>query len=512
MQSIIDSLSGSYTCSVNKGNVVWKRGVRKADSIKSDIVYTYLLSTALQQHNSQLSIDLTTDRQKALDVITEWFKTEEDTAKGAAAEDEFDINEYIVKKFDKLFKFDEVTLQISLKGTIGNSYYSSTRAADMIMGFAEDELNNPPFGVDRVRRTVSQLILKTRERKRKDHLQTLVCTQRDDAFVDKWLRDLFDIYKIDPTDLNLTMYKHMLYSIKRAVWGYPPPACRFMYTMFARNQGIGKSQHVKHLADPFPYAFTDQGTLDMLLNKNDLKALTNDKLLIDIQELACEGTLDRAQYAAIKAAITSDTVGGRVLYSVESEEQPMLSVFVSSTNIHIADMIQDDTGLRRFFSFDFQCKRADMQWSKIDAHWKQIGSVYKAIDESGDPPLNDKMPVFAELELVQEDYKRRTDFIVEWQSFTGNKICDRQNNQTQVIKKTELFLLLGAYCKQFESFNLKMGTMRNLLISRHGIFPKTDAQGNEFYYITYGNATQPNTVEIATWSRPAQSPAIGSIL
>lgn len=435
MTSIIDNLTVAYTCTVAKGSIVWKRGTRKADSVKPDVVYNYLLTTAVQQKNNTLMMALTGDRDAAMSAITEWFQAQESAAKESTDEAEFDINAYITSKFDKFFKFDQVSLQISLRGAIGVSTFSSTRVADMIMGAAEDELNTPPFGVERVRRTVSQLIVKTRERKRNDQLRAIICDKRDDKRVHDWIVKLFDFYKIDKTELNITMYKHMLYSIKRAVFGYSPPACRLMYTLFARSQGIGKSQHAKHLADPFPYTFTDQGTLDMLINKNDLKALTADRRLIDIQELACEGALDRSQYAAIKAAITSDSVGGRVLYSVESEDQPMVSVFISSTNLHIADMIQDDTGLRRFFSFDFGCKRADMQWDLIDAHWSEITDIYRSIDELGDAPLTDKMPVFAQLELVQDDYKRRTDFIIEWQSFTGNKLCDRETKSTQRIKK-----------------------------------------------------------------------------
>jgi hypothetical protein len=125
-----------------------------------------------------------------------------------------------------------------------------------------------------------------------------------------------------------------------------------------------------------------------------------------------------------------------------------------------------------------------MNWSEVDAHWVDIYKIYQCIDENGEAPLNDKMTIFAELESVQEEYKRKSDFILDWQNMTGYRISSKETRDTIIMYKTELFKLMGIHCKEYEGFTLKMGTMKNLLISRHSIYPKTDNSGSEFYYVT----------------------------
>ena len=526
MKNIETLLRSIYTIKVVRGVATWKRGTRVAESTDTEFVHAHLLSVSMQKHNSDAIAVLAGKKAESIEFIKTWFEeqTQAAMASDTGRDEQIVINEFIMSKFDSLFNLDIDSMQITMRGCAGNSYVNTTRAANIIMATSERELNILPtgFSVERVRRTLEFLMITKRETKRNELLSLISYDPEadhsgDDEYITRWIRKLFLLYKIgeaktgdviEATELNIVMMRHMLYSIKRAVFGYRPPDCRFMYTFFSRKQGTGKSQFVKHTTDPFRFTFTDQGTLDMLVNKNDLKALTSERMVIDIQELASTGDFTKESYAALKSAITSDSVGGRVLYSVESEAQPMLSVFMSSTNIHVADLIRDETGLRRFYSFDFHNQRKENDWVAIDKHWSYIASVYKRINELGPAPLTDKMPIFSELEKVQEDYKRMSDVILDWERETGNHIVKDHGSNTRKISKQDLHTSLKKYCLEREGFNLKLNTMRNMLISRHSIYPVSEGEVEFYYYIPKeserGLTPVTTNIEIPGWSNGKQ--------
>ena len=478
-------LNSHYIPSIFRLKISWKLKSRYVDIVYPD-VYKKILSDALSDKDDTFSSDLISFKDDAMNIITNFFTEKEaELIKNsqASSDDEFNINDFIIETFNQNFYLD-TEYMIIYKNSTGKSFYNITRAADTTMAEAERKLNNTPKGlsIERIRRTITHCIRVKKEADLTDMLNAVKFTNLNDKFITKWIEVLFELYSIEKSELNIVLFKQMLYSIKRAIFGLTPPDIRLMYTFYSRTQGCGKSRFVSHLADPFKIYFTDQGTLDQLANKNELKSLTGEYRVIDIQELASEKDIDKSTYAALKEALTSSTVGGRVMYSIENERQKMISIFLSSTNFHIADIIRDETGMRRYFSFDFHNKIEGMDWKKIDKHWSYISQVYSYIDEEGEEYITDKSKVFKDLQIVQAEYVRRKDFITEWESITGNKILCKKEIGATPLSKIDLFKRLSTYCKTYESFNLKINTMRNILISRREIYPIVDASGDEIYY------------------------------
>ena len=483
--NIILDIKYKFKATIKDNIICWKYNTNILSTMNADYIYSNICNSVFQK-NREL-YDIYKDNKNIIyDIITK-FITEKETKLKADIENEqtntVNATSVIIQKLNDLFTIDKDGF-IMLKNSLANTNFSVNNAADAILYTIESTSAETykNFTIDRIRRTISMYIKIYIEEQKDNCLNKIKFIKYNDKFVTKWIQVLFDFYNIEKSELNIVMFKQLLYSIKRAVLGLTPPDIRLMYTFYSRTQGCGKTRFVAHLCDPFSMLFTDQATLDELVKINDLKALTNEYRIIDIQELASEKELDKSSFAALKKTITSDTVAGRALYTSSSERMKMMSLFLSSTNFHIADIIRDETGMRRFYSFDFCNKIADMNWEKIDHHWSFISEVYSYINENDKAFITDKDDIFMQLQEAQIGYCRRKDFITEWENVTGNKILSKKELGSVAISKIDLFKRLAVFCKTYEGFNLKLNTMRNILISRRDIYSICDDHKNEVYY------------------------------
>lgn len=260
-----------------------------------------------------------------------------------------------------------------------------------------------------------------------------------------WTAALLDCYGIESSAANICMFKHLLYSIKRGVFQYRDGELRPFQVFFSRKQGTGKTTLLKNLCSPFPTFYSENGRIRSLLEGKALKAMVRNKALVDFQELATPvhmrkgDELDMGIVAEIKAALTSTTSEDRGLYTADSVKEKVYATFVSSSNVHVYDVIQDPGGMRRFWEYQMDPKQDPRtRWKEAGELLEYLQEAYQSIDE-GDPMgfFYVGCPEFDEIERIQATYAK---------SDTFSKYCDDVQIEVQNYPED------GFEAVQFNSF------------------------------------------------------------
>ena len=229
----------------------------------------------------------------------------------------------------------------------------------------------------------------------------------------KFIQGLLNIYFIDPTPANIAVFKHLIWSIKRNIFLLPVDNPLF-YTLHSSKQGTGKTTFFRKLCTGFEWIYSPGGRLASLLQKNDHKAMVRGKYLLDFQELFFNsfdrmGKVDDAMVGALKSIITTDVITGREMYTTTESIERSATVFVSSTNLHLWDVINDPSGMRRYWEFDMHPPKnfAFDFWLEANEYFDNILYLYRCIDETKDLGYyHVDAPEYPEMREMQASYSR----------------------------------------------------------------------------------------------------------
>jgi hypothetical protein len=259
------------------------------------------------------------------------------------------------------------------------------------------DLDGNPLGCKLDRDLISSCICLIREKQAQQREEAVRKKLKFDPNskidIDVWIKGIFDIYCVDYMNApwNIEMFKHMLYLIKRKIFNRTEKEMPIFFVIYSNRQKVGKTTFFEKLSQPFSWAYSKNGNLSSLLTATDAKAMIGGKYLIDFQELALSkslqnnsGDLDAGAMAKIKAALTTETLDGREMYTTVNDVRRQSAVFVSSSNIHIYDVINDAGGMRRFWEFKFNvdAKKDPTFYIAADEYWEDLIEVYRAIDEN----------------------------------------------------------------------------------------------------------------------------------
>ena len=222
------------------------------------------------------------------------------------------------------------------------------------------ELNGTQIKKEYIKNHLDNSLCEIIANKRNNLKQVLKYTGANIPAVEKTVRLLLKYGKIPATNANVEMMKHFLWSIKRKIYSKTIPFPVF-FSFFSRKMGVGKSYFVKDIVSSL---FTDLVNADAkihhLLTDNDRKALVDGVVLCDFQELTLpdkflkpDGTVSEEVLETLKTTITADYFSGRQMYSANSAKVFNGSVFCSSTNKHIFDVVHDENGMRRYWEFNW---------------------------------------------------------------------------------------------------------------------------------------------------------------
>lgn len=310
----------------------------------------------------------------------------------------------------------------------------------------------------------------------------------------KWTQKLFSYYGIDDTKLNRVMWKYFMHSIKRAAFGLIPSENRLFFLIFSRIQGIGKTRLLRHLCDPFAYAFNESVNLSLFSDKTAIKAFaTSGYALADFQELGLGSGKSSVTASAdlattMKAVITLDVDKSRELFTTSETAALMQTVFASSTNLHISDVIQDEQ-YRRYYTFNSNLTREEAlarDWSEVDEFFNTtIYDAYRFLNENELPSLDLEMA--KELREEQLTYRRRTDLITQWLREEGLEIHDAEDEGSVegcvLIDRNSLYRKFKTFTTKNGYPNYSSARMQQLIATSLDILAIDKTDGKTYYCI-----------------------------
>lgn len=266
----------------------------------------------------------------------------------------------------------------------------------------------------------------------------------------KYISGLFKIYFIDPSPENIAAFKHMVWTIKRYIFVLSVDNPLF-YILHSSKQGTGKTTLFRKLCSGFEWIYSPSGKLSSFLHVNDYKAMVRDKNLVDFQELSItntiydrSGNVDESVVTALKSIITTDVISGREMYMSTDSSERKATVFVSSTNKHIWDVVNDASGMRRYWEFDMHPpKDFNLEfYLEANYYFDNILDLYRSIDEKN--PLgfyHPSAPEYPEMRKIQDSYAKENPFL----SFCKTNGWFFANAEETDAEKVELRKLLDRF-------------------------------------------------------------------
>jgi hypothetical protein len=264
--------------------------------------------------------------------------------------------------------------------------------------------------------------------------------------VDKFIEGLLAIYLKTPRYIDILMFKHMIWQIKRKIFALKRPYS-LMYFMYSKTQGYGKTTFFQMLFKHFQWAWSKHGDIAKMVDTNNRKALINNKYLVDCQETALGGYEGTDLADILKMVIEEDTVSQRQMYGTTAEVIRNPATFVSTTNKHVWDVIKD-TGMRRYWEWECseEVLKADKQFFlQSKEYFDDILVLWRSIDETNNEGFyHPTVPGYEEVCECQRLYCNKHSFFVMLDKYKWS-ITKADNPAAVTVAASELLNVYNRY-------------------------------------------------------------------
>ncbi len=191
-------------------------------------------------------------------------------------------------------------------------------------------------------------------------------------------------------EIDLAVILHFIWQVKRKLHGLPVE--HHMMPIFIGPQNGGKSTAVRKLLEPIALAGLMESCHDLRLIEDDRHvARFATKLVVLCDEMT---KVHKTDIAALKGFITEDVASWRVMKTTQTMKSVNLSTFIGTANPDIIDLINDPTGMRRFFEIRCQSK---LDWASINA--LDYLRIWQAVDHRDVSPAT---PYWAVIDRRQQ--------------------------------------------------------------------------------------------------------------
>lgn len=164
---------------------------------------------------------------------------------------------------------------------------------------------------------------------------------------EQWLlfaRACFDV----PAPLAEAILKKIIHQVKlKCVHGRVGD--HLMVVFQSEVQGVGKSTAINYFLEPLGELRSGSTLLRDLADKSNTTLFDRPVVVIDDME-----RLDRSLVEILKSVVSSDTIERRRFFTQKMVQQPQRATFIGSCNRPLHELIEDDTGHRRFVSLPFK--------------------------------------------------------------------------------------------------------------------------------------------------------------
>ena len=184
--------------------------------------------------------------------------------------------------------------------------------------------------------------------------------------------------------------RHVIWLIKRKAAGLPAEA-HLMLVLYGK-QGAGKSVAMLKLLAPLAELIDPDMTVDSLCDDRWAPMLA-DLLVGFLDELS---GMTRADFARLKARVTSPVVSYRPMRTNRVVSIPHNCTFVGATNKPVAELLKDETGNRRFYEIHTLDR---LDWNEINAI--DYNEVWNAVSETDAAPAVVHRGIISAVQLTQ---------------------------------------------------------------------------------------------------------------
>lgn len=295
--------------------------------------------------------------------LNEEAKIEEEE-KALKRENKYNSDE-LIRQFKDILEEENIILDIAnmeYKVIIAGIEKDITRGdlTNLISSNQNMRIINTGEGIDS-RMLVSFIdvsMFKIRKQKEEDLINSIKFNKEDEAFVDEYLEKWHEALMIaQDIEIFKTLMKHFIWQIKRRIISQPTYN-DIMISIYG-NQGIGKSFLTNGIFKPVLNVFYNSSiNLSNLQDERWIPVLQN-QYLMNIEEIdtGSESNYKNGQsMASIKKIITGTEATYRPMATNKPVSVKINTSFISNANYHIYKVMNDESGMRRFFEFVSQIK------------------------------------------------------------------------------------------------------------------------------------------------------------
>lgn len=325
-----------------------------------------------------------------------------------------------------------------------------------------------------------------------------------------------------PVDVWIMMMCHWMWLVKRRVYGYS--TCYEIFISLFGNQGTGKSTVLSRMVGSIFEGYYDATiTLDRLVDERNRLVLRSN-FVLNMEEMSNGGDssnkMQDSSIATLKMLTTSSTATYRPLYTNKSQTIQIKASFICSCNYHLYDIIQDPTGMRRFYEFTSTQPRGESVHishgqETLNELYAEALTMWQGVDESLERGYFD--PISTEAQYVKADQEKyiKYDSFTTWLMLTHD-VTPAGAPKSSWLPIKALNLEYQAYCKehsirmpvQYQTLASKVGQAFGVqlvdntpgLPTRVGLVRKADAPKQ-----SYGTNTPPGFDGPLAPNRPALS-------
>jgi hypothetical protein len=236
----------------------------------------------------------------------------------------------------------------------------------------------------RILKAATYKIIRRKRKQRRKQLFAHLTDRRPDSKANsrlhQCLAELFD----QPPKLTIGCIAHWIWQVKQKMLGRPVEH-HMMLFIFSKEQGNGKSTFVRKLVGPLAEFASGDVLIEDLADRRSEDIFRFPVVVLDDMGRALTDSV-----STIKSVMTSDNLNRREMYTSRSKTLRQAATFIGTANRPIHELIDDDSGHRRFVMMPF--KSGGSTAGEKERLWKIVNELnfeglWLSVDAFGPSPI-----------------------------------------------------------------------------------------------------------------------------
>jgi hypothetical protein len=294
---------------------------------------------------------------------------------------------------------------------------------DVMLRVRRDKLKLPEADIKRAIRKIKRDDQKARKMVVLQPLYQVLDAVEHVRAEQTWRRFVGTVFDVD-VDLGIAVLKKFIWQVKRKALGLP--IARHLISVWQSPiQGSGKTTAVLAFLSPLKELRTEPALLSDFVDKRSGDLYRYPVVFLDDME-----KIDRSLIPTLNSLVTGEGLVRRVLGTSNLRKRRQMSTLIGTANKPVAEIIQDETGNRRFFTLPFRNgevgKGGDpLVWLVVND--TDFDLLWRSVDAFGPDPTD---PYLDALFAAQESTRLRSP-VEEW--LLG---LDLKSSEVQAITTT----------------------------------------------------------------------------